>query len=64
METGKSLVLSCCGPSPVVERLQAALRLYESMGFEHQPSIKPDSHYDRANVYMVWRDPQSAPSAP
>ncbi len=39
-------------------KLTPALRLYESMGFEHQPSLKPDSHYDRANVYMVWRDPQ------
>jgi ribosomal protein S18 acetylase RimI-like enzyme/DNA-binding MarR family transcriptional regulator len=38
-------------------KLTPAVRLYESMGFEHQPSIKPDSHYDRANVYMVWRDP-------
>ncbi len=39
-------------------KLTPAVRLYESMGFEHQPSLKPDSHYDRANVYMVWRDPQ------
>lgn len=38
-------------------KLTPAVRLYESMGFEHQPSIKPDSHYDRADVYMVWRDP-------
>ena len=44
-------------------KLTPAVRLYESMGFEHQPSIKPDSHYDRANVYMVWRDPQAAASA-
>ncbi len=21
----------------------------------HQSAIKPDSHYARANVYMVWR---------
>lgn len=40
-------------------RLTPAVRLYESMGFEHQPSIKPDSHYARADVYMVWRDPES-----
>lgn len=39
-------------------KLIPAVRLYESMGFEHQPSLKPDSHYDRANVYMVWRDTQ------
>lgn len=45
-------------------KLTPALRLYESMGFEHQPSIKPDSHYDRANVYMVWHDPQGAPPVP
>lgn len=41
-------------------KLAPAVRLYESMGFEHQASIKPDSHYDRANVYMVWRDPRDA----
>lgn len=41
-------------------KLTPAVRLYESMGFEHQASIKPDSHYDRANVYMVWRDPARA----
>ncbi len=39
-------------------KLRPAVRLYESMGFEHQTAIKPDSHYARANVYMVWRDPQ------
>ncbi len=37
-------------------KLVPAIRLYESMGFEHQPSTKPDSHYARANVYMVWRN--------
>jgi ribosomal protein S18 acetylase RimI-like enzyme len=42
-------------------KLTPAIRLYESMHFEHQPSLKPDSHYDRANVYMVWRDPNDAP---
>jgi DNA-binding MarR family transcriptional regulator len=41
-------------------KLTPAVRLYESMGFEHQVSIKPDSHYARANVYMVWRDPNAA----
>lgn len=40
-------------------RLVPAIRLYESMGFEHQASIKPDSHYARADVYMVWRDPRT-----
>jgi ribosomal protein S18 acetylase RimI-like enzyme/Mn-dependent DtxR family transcriptional regulator len=39
-------------------KLIPAVRLYESMGFERQPSIKPGSHYARADVYMVWHDPQ------
>ncbi len=38
-------------------KLGPALRLYETAGFEHQKSLKPDSHYQRADVYMVWRDP-------
>lgn len=42
-------------------RLQTAIRLYETTGFEHQPSIRPGSHYGRANVYMIWRgDPAGA----
>jgi DNA-binding MarR family transcriptional regulator/ribosomal protein S18 acetylase RimI-like enzyme len=41
-------------------KLTPAIRLYESMGFEHQPALKPDSHYARADVYMVWRDPGPA----
>lgn len=45
-------------------KLTPAVRLYESMGFEHQASIKPDSHYDRADVYMVWHDPQDTAPAP
>ncbi|MBK8083381.1 MAG: MarR family transcriptional regulator/GNAT family N-acetyltransferase [Devosia sp.] len=36
-------------------RLQTAIRLYETSGFEHQPAIRPGSHYSRANVYMIWR---------
>lgn len=44
-------------------KLIPALRLYESLGFERQPSIKPDSHYARADVYMVWRDPQDGAAA-
>lgn len=39
------------------DKLVPAVRLYESMGFEHQPTLKPGSHYARANVYMVWRAP-------
>lgn len=42
-------------------KLPPAVRLYESMGFERQPSLKPDSHYARADIYMVWRDPAKTP---
>jgi ribosomal protein S18 acetylase RimI-like enzyme/DNA-binding transcriptional ArsR family regulator len=35
-------------------KLAPAIRLYESVGFEHQPTVKPDTHYSRANVYMIW----------
>lgn len=38
-------------------KLAPALHLYEAMGFEHQPARKPDSHYARSDVYMIWRDP-------
>jgi len=38
-------------------KLEPALRLYESVGFEYQKMLKPDSHYARADVYMVWREP-------
>lgn len=40
-------------------RLAPAIRLYESVGFEHQSLLKPDSHYQRADVYMIWRAPRS-----
>lgn len=40
-------------------RLQAALRLYESAGFELQPGVKPGTHYQRADVYMIFRDPDA-----
>ncbi|MBW8311786.1 MAG: bifunctional helix-turn-helix transcriptional regulator/GNAT family N-acetyltransferase [Rhizobium sp.] len=36
-------------------RLQPALKLYESVGFEMQPGIKPGSHYQRADVYMIYK---------
>jgi ribosomal protein S18 acetylase RimI-like enzyme len=45
-------------------KLLPALRLYESVGFERQASIKPDSHYARADVYMVWRDPRASAKPP
>ncbi len=35
--------------------LQPAITLYESSGFQRQEKPKPDSHYGRANVYMIWR---------
>lgn len=41
-------------------RLQPALRLYESVGFEMQPGVKPGSHYQRADVYMIYRGPPQA----
>lgn len=44
-------------------RLQAALKLYESVGFEMQPGVKPGTHYQRADVYMIFRDPPSKESA-
>lgn len=34
--------------------LQPALRLYESAGFVHHPAPRAGSHYDRADVHMVW----------
>lgn len=45
-------------------KLIPAVHLYESMGFERQPSIKPGSHYARADVYMVWHDPQGTRATP
>lgn len=41
-------------------KLAAAIRLYESSGFEHQPATRADSHYSRANVYMIWRGGKAA----
>jgi DNA-binding MarR family transcriptional regulator/GNAT superfamily N-acetyltransferase len=35
-------------------RLAPALRLYEKAGFVHQPAPRPGSHYDRADVYMIY----------
>lgn len=43
-------------------KLVPALRLYESVGFEHQPALKPDSHYQRSDVYMIWNE-RRAPAA-
>lgn len=35
-------------------KLTPALTLYESVGFVHKPAPRPGSHYQRADVYMVW----------
>lgn len=40
-------------------KLAPALKLYESVGFAHKPAPRPGSHYQRADVYMVWEDPDS-----
>ncbi|OJX53858.1 GNAT family N-acetyltransferase [Devosia sp. 66-22] len=36
-------------------KLATAIRLYESVGFEHRKLPGAQSHYQRADVYMVWR---------
>jgi DNA-binding MarR family transcriptional regulator/GNAT superfamily N-acetyltransferase len=36
-------------------KLKTAIRLYESVGFEHQPAVRQGTPYSRANVYMIWR---------
>jgi DNA-binding MarR family transcriptional regulator/GNAT superfamily N-acetyltransferase len=36
------------------KRLAPALTLYESVGFVHQPAPRPGSHYQRADVYMIF----------
>lgn len=40
-------------------KLAPALKLYESVGFEHRPAPRPGSHYQRADVYMVWNSGSS-----
>jgi len=35
--------------------LTPAIRLYESVGFVHSPRPTGPSHYERADVYMVYR---------
>lgn len=36
-------------------RLKTALRMYEQAGFVMQPNVRPGSHYERADVYMVYQ---------
>ena len=43
------------------KKLLPALKLYESMGFQHQATSKPNSHYQRSDVYMIWQDAQAQP---
>ena len=50
---GKQLYLETNG------KLKPAIRLYQSVGFEQQPTRKPDSPYQRSDVYMIWRDPEA-----
>jgi DNA-binding MarR family transcriptional regulator/predicted GNAT family acetyltransferase len=45
-------------------RLKPALRMYEKAGFHLQPNTRPGSHYERADVYMVYAKPTSAGKAP
>ncbi|MHA6205099.1 bifunctional helix-turn-helix transcriptional regulator/GNAT family N-acetyltransferase [Dyella soli] len=44
-------------------RLKTALRMYEQAGFVMQPSTRPGSHYERADVYMVYQ-PAASKRAP
>jgi len=41
------------------KRLGPALQLYESGGFVHHAAPRPGSHYQRADVYMVY-EPEKA----
>ncbi len=40
-------------------KLTPALTLYESVGFVHKPAPRPGSHYQRADVHMVWEPDQA-----
>jgi DNA-binding MarR family transcriptional regulator/GNAT superfamily N-acetyltransferase len=40
-------------------KLGPALKLYESAGFVHHPAPRPDSHYKRSDVYMIY-EPKAA----
>lgn len=40
-------------------RLAPALKLYESTGFVHQSSLRPGSHYQRSDVYMIHQPGQA-----
>ncbi|MEP6940881.1 MAG: GNAT family N-acetyltransferase [Rudaea sp.] len=38
-------------------QLAPALKLYESVGFVRQPTLRPGSHYQRSDVYMIYAKP-------
>ena len=40
--------------------LTTALRMYEKAGFVMQPTIREGSHYQRADVYMIYQPPARA----
>jgi DNA-binding MarR family transcriptional regulator len=44
-------------------RLKPALGMYERAGFRMQPNARPGSHYERADVYMVYEGLPAAPNA-
>jgi DNA-binding MarR family transcriptional regulator len=41
-------------------KLTPALTMYESAGFVLQPNLRPDSHYQRSDVYMIY-EPKTKP---
>jgi DNA-binding MarR family transcriptional regulator/ribosomal protein S18 acetylase RimI-like enzyme len=45
-------------------RLKTALRMYEKAGFHLQPNTRSGSHYERADVYMIYEKPMPAMNAP
>ncbi|GLQ90566.1 bifunctional helix-turn-helix transcriptional regulator/GNAT family N-acetyltransferase [Dyella flagellata] len=43
-------------------RLKTALGMYEKAGFVLQPSVRPGSHYERADVYMIYQPSKKRPA--
>lgn len=41
-------------------RLKTALAMYEKVGFVHQSQVRPGSHYERADVYMIYQPGRAA----
>jgi DNA-binding MarR family transcriptional regulator/predicted GNAT family N-acyltransferase len=44
--------------------LKPALRMYKKAGFHLQPTIRPGSHYERSDVYMIYEKPEPAGKTP